>query len=655
MSQEATATWAELRQPPGDPRRRDEWRLGLEQWRRDARQAVQYDGARYSSAELAWTRSCFVCGMVMLWDEALGGPDRARLSARQFLEQNKESFGGLDAVVLWHAYPRLGFDDRNQFDYYREVPGGLGALRELVDECHSSGTRAIIAYCPWDLGTRREPEGDIAALVDIGSRVGTDGIFLDTLGQASTGLLDLLAADASPMALMTENVVPLDRISDHLMSWAQWPPEDEAPYVLRNRWFEPRHMQFVVRRWHRDHSNELHLAWLNGAGVVVWENVFGTQNPWSASDRALLRQMRPVQRTLGGMFSAGDWVPLIKTGQEGIHASCWRANGLRLWALANMTGGAVRGPLLTVDAIAGERFWDLLKGVAVEPVELAGVATIAGQLDAKGIAAFAAVGERHQAQLMPLLGGHPPVRVTPSASAPMTVPAVSPPGDQSLGQAGGKNVNGAPDGMSAVEGLSAELTVRYRLRESGTDGPAPLANAVAPALHGVVTERRLVRLGAFAIDEHPVTNREFLRFLTDDRHVARSPDNFLRHWPAPGRPREADRASPVVFVDLDDALAYSRWAGKRLPTAEEWQIAMERGQIGFGSERVWEWTMPENSDGHTRYIVLKGGCQYQALGSDWYADGGPRSPDWRAKFIRYWPGLDRCATIGFRCAVDLPG
>ena len=48
-----------------------------------------------------------------------------------------------------------------------------------------------------------------------------------------------------------------------------------------------------------------------------------------------------------------------------------------------------------------------------------------------------------------------------------------------------------------------------------------------------------------------------------------------------------------------------------------------------------------------------GGSFYKAEGSHWYADGGPQACNFAAKFILMWPGLDRCATIGFRCVIDV--
>ena len=73
-----------------------------------------------------------------------------------------------------------------------------------------------------------------------------------------------------------EGALPLANVHDYLMSWAQWFPDSYVPGVLRNKWFERRHMQHQINRWDRDHTSELHRAWMNGSGMMIWENVFGS-------------------------------------------------------------------------------------------------------------------------------------------------------------------------------------------------------------------------------------------------------------------------------------------------------------------------------------------------------------------------------------------
>lgn len=83
--------------------------------------------------------------------------------------------------------------------------------------------------------------------------------------------------------------------------------------------------------------------------------------------------------------------------------------------------------------------------------------------------------------------------------------------------------------------------------------------------------RRTIRLEAFWIDACEVSNAQYRRFVMESGH--RAP----RHW------REPYDASwdelPVVCVTADDASAYARWAGKRLPTVVEWERAA-RGADG---------------------------------------------------------------------------
>ena len=42
---------------------------------------------------------------------------------------------------------------------------------------------------------------------------------------------------------------------------------------------------------------------------------------------------------------------------------------------------------------------------------------------------------------------------------------------------------------------------------------------------------------------------------------------------------------PVVHLAYEDAVAYAEWAGKRLPTADEWEVAARGGLVG--QEYAW--------------------------------------------------------------------
>ena len=89
--------------------------------------------------------------------------------------------------------------------------------------------------------------------------------------------------------------------------------------------------------------------------------------------------------------------------------------------------------------------------------------------------------------------------------------------------------------------------------------------------------RRSVRLAAFWIDKHPVTNAAYLAFCKATSR--RGPS-----WWRDGLKFPAEYADhPVVGVCGKDARAYAKWAGKRLPTAEQWEAAMG------GSEKLFPW------------------------------------------------------------------
>jgi len=109
-----------------------------------------------------------------------------------------------------------------------------------------------------------------------------------------------------------------------------------------------------------------------------------------------------------------------------------------------------------------------------------------------------------------------------------------------------------------------------------------------------------------------VTNREWLEFIADGGYT--TPTLWLsdgwatveaQRWDAPGYWRKidgewfsmtlgglrpVDAAAPVCHISYYEADAFARWAGKDLPTEEEWEVAAKSGALTDAFGIVWQWT-----------------------------------------------------------------
>lgn len=187
-----------------------------------------------------------------------------------------------------------------------------------------------------------------------------------------------------------------------------------------------------------------------------------------------------------------------------------------------------------------------------------------------------------------------------------------------------------------------------------------------------------VMFEAFEIGATPVTNQEFSAFVTATNYVTESEtfgwsfvfDYFIqeleekykqtvpnlkwwkgvlganwRHPEGPGSTIAHRLDHPVVHVSRNDAIAYCQWAGLRLPTEAEWEVAAKGGtdyeRYPWGEEflvdgqyqcNIWQGNFPiENTlaDGYSNTAPVKtfepnGYGLYQVVGNIWEWCVNPR-------------------------------
>lgn len=214
--------------------------------------------------------------------------------------------------------------------------------------------------------------------------------------------------------------------------------------------------------------------------------------------------------------------------------------------------------------------------------------------------------------------------------------------------------------------------------------------------------RHPVSLLSFAIDVHPITNEQFIRFLTamggekegNNNDIIRLRESRIRRTGVKLVIESGYAKHPVVGVTWYGASAYAKWVGKRLPTEAEWEVAatggkegshyptgddIERNQANFFSSdttsvmsyppnahgiydmagNVYEWCLdwygyhyyetsqqePDQPQGPSQgvYRVLRGGC-WKSLKEDMRCSHRHRNN----------PGTMN-GTYGFRCAADVKG
>ncbi|GMU21527.1 MAG: hypothetical protein AMXMBFR13_16200 [Phycisphaerae bacterium] len=710
---------------------------------------ADYDFSQYDDPQLAWVKDLLVGWLNFAWDQEVLNPRTGEYRLIESLKQGQRRFGGYDLYVFWPFWPRAGFDSRFQFDHYGDMPGGLDGLAAVIRSAGTLGVRTAISSCIWSETDRDKTaaghQKSYESLVDLAVRLGAHGVLMDVMATTPEEIRQLARSrgrDLLPYAEFDPNWTQsqtnlLGRIHNIL----PMPAFNLKKYLL------PHHPQLRVCEpggEGRVMQKDFVLSFFNGHGVEI-NTMFAEYLPSTDAEWAILRDAVGILRTNRAAFRSTGWQPLVETLNSRVLANAWPDGEKTIYTLCCTDPAGHRGPLLRVPHRDGH-YVDLWRYRAMTAERENNMDVLACDLDpytpgraggggdySAGCVAFfpARLGARLEFEMLQVSVVDPQpgekLEIWPDASRPDTEPLrvnCESQNEVDLYKGFGCQTN-RPIIVRLLDSVGQLLDVVvlpetpsrfFRIDKSERtvsvdpqDPPADMVRVAGGSFtyivqhtvptwqacyhlrtsyhSGPASEPRTVDLRPFWMDRFPVTNAQFARFVQDSRYRPADPSGFLAHF-VDGHPPAGQERHPVVHVSYDDAKAYAAWAGKRLPTEPEWQMAAgaadgrawpwgneapneqlctwnaeastpvgahPAGRSPFGVEdlvgNVWQWTELMDNGRHL-VVFLRGGSWYHPPKGNWWVAGGPRRVDDHHPFPLSGPALNRLATVGFRCVKD---
>lgn len=409
-----------LFEAPTNPSQHAQWLAELESWKATIKNKINYSGSIYDDIAVNWTRLSYIQPQTHLYDRYLYDPVQHSYTVDRYLADVEERYGGIDSILLWPTYTNLGIDARNQFDYFRVLPGGLAGLKDLIAQFHQRGIHVLLAYNPWDQNTRAN--GGMpheVSLAELLKEVDGDGFNGDTMVTMYRSFWDAGKNVGHEIVGEMEGggyaQAALNRPADQSWESAKWSPmgwgyfriglePDNITYAYETgmgvdklKWLDSRRMTHVCDRWAKDRTTPLQFAFFNGIGFESWENVWGMFVQITPRDGEAIKRVSTLLRWLGAQQFIQDyasWIPytpdLKRDGhfaysQGGLMASKFvHRSADCVWLVVNRDAVDAEAEIDT-SSCSAESLFDLYAGKSIQqdasgmvkvPIEAGGYAAV---------------------------------------------------------------------------------------------------------------------------------------------------------------------------------------------------------------------------------------------------------------------------------------
>ncbi len=708
-----------------------DWREGLrlmfqKRWIYDL---TSFDNSLYERKDLAWMRKSYLLILQFAWDHEYYDAMEKKYNYDAFLSKYDKLVGGFEAYMIWPTWPRLGLDQRNQWDMYRDLPGGLKELRRQSEVAHKKGMRYFIAYNPWDESTRKEDH--LKGMEDMLRAINADGVVLDTWGESSREFQAAADRVKPGIILYSEGMaVPKDMptiVTGRVHDAIYMPPPLNLNKLIKPDNAIFRVAQLAEGRIHRETA----IAFYNGYGTEM--NIMRPGRPdWIDEEFAYLGKTTKILRENSSAFLSLNWNPLIPTLTDSIWVNQWPTATKTLYTVFSLKPEGWNAPLFEGPQATGMHYVSLWNHEELNPVRIGNkqyvrttvdgfsrawldtrregnvdcIAQLPTFLDVRLVMDSLRIGASTGKKIIVWAGT--PSYNTRSVEFPIGTRTISL--IQYLGRHEEKCVVQLFDDTELLDERIVTIplatprlisNVEWTTRASAP--PQDMVEIPAGRFTYTTTRSflspnetvpypgdsttRVLDVPRFYMDRYPVTNEMFAKFLKSSGYKPKDGTNFLKDWNK-GKPPTGKEKHPVVYVGLDDAKAFAKWAGKRLPTETEWQYAAQgsdgrkypwgpaldstkcnkgigtttpvdaypSGKSPFGVMdligNVWQLTNDVYDNGTFYFGMIRGGSYFNPTSGWWYIPGGPQPADNPQILLLVAPGFDRNSTVGFRCVKD---
>jgi len=601
-----------------------EWQNGLRTIFRDKFlfEIDKFDNSLFERKDLSWIKESYLIILQMAWDRDFYDRFTGKYTYADVLKKGIQLFGNIDVYGIWPTWPRLGLDQRNQWDLYRDLPGGTLQLRNFARMSRQSGTRFFIAYNPWDKSTRQEDHYE--GMAQLISETEADGVVLDTRGSSSLELQRTADSVRKGVIMYSEGMAVIKDMPA-IISGRVHNAIFLSPELNLNKLIKP---DFSIFRVCDVGENLIHrevaIAFFNGYGTEL--NMFrpGGRDGNYTDDLNYLAATTFILRQNNDAFLDNDWTPLIGTNTDKVYVNRWHSREKTVYTILNMKPEGIMGNLFEVDKIEGRHFISLWNHENVVPVKSDGKYFIPVKAEGwqnsysgtRNEGSVDCIGEFPLLIRSELKGDS--IKIKNDGKRELLIWKGKPSyqtfhkdfritGDTTIRV---KDIFGIYEGKIVLQVIENK-----RLKDEDVlnlDGGKPwLISKIThtPLASGLIADMVLVpgaqfsyivsandefipypevsgntaKIDSFLIDKYPVTNAQYYEFITSSGYRPADTTRYLRHWDS-GIYRQGQDRYPVVNISYEDMMAYAKWTQKRLPTQAEWQLAAQGPEL-----RKWPW------------------------------------------------------------------